>query len=509
MSKAPLAGEQSDPVVRWLQRHGFTANPFAEWEAGKEEWLQRYFVSFPFFDKLYGDSEHPVTSFLFAGRGCGKSAHRLIIQTRSRPSNPLGTVLAIPYTDFTPFLNQSGTALVQSTLDSHLKVILKSAVEILLNELTQRPSPWFDLLPDEQSELKRLVLTFAPDLLRPADLSRWLLVYANKRASLHDLQSAIRQNDLGAVVKERSLSHSPVFTFWSSFLTTPPATEKITDSFLAFRRYVHFVRAIGLDAVYVLVDGIDELLPSVDPQVWADFLLPLVTALPLMEMSHVAFKFFLPTTLGAALKKNDSARFDRTRTIDLHWNAESLRVLLAMRLSSFNKKGISSLKALADENAATIEDDLIRKAQGSPRAMILIGHLVFEAHGASSPKPDLYLKKADLIRATERFHREYQSLVASVPLLRADEKAGLLYIGGRILDVKLSEREFKVLVFLYQARGMVRSEKEITEAIGGYVSNIAFDSMISRLRAKIESDSDNPLYLITERGRGYRLINTE
>jgi hypothetical protein len=256
------------------------------------------------------------------------------------------------------------------------------------------------------------------------------------------------------------------------------------------------------------VDGIDELLPSVEPQIWADFLLPLVTALPLMEMPHVAFKFFLPTTVGAALKKHDNARFDRFRTFDLHWDTESLKELLALRLSSFNKKGINSLKALAEENAATIEDDLIRKAQGSPRAMILMGHLMFEAHCADVSKPDLLLKTSDLKNAIERFNREYQSLVTSVPLMRVDEKAGRIYVGGRPVDVKLSKREFKVLEFLYRGRGMIRSEAEIVEAIG-YVSNIAFDSMISRLRAKIESDPDNPIYLVTERGRGYRLANTE
>jgi len=140
--------------------------------------------------------------------------------------------------------------------------------------------------------------------------------------------------------------------------------------------------------------------------------------------------------------------------------------------------------------------------------MILMGHLMFEAHCADVSKPDLLLKTSDLKNAIERFNREYQSLVTSVPLMRVDEKAGRIYVGGRPVDVKLSKREFKVLEFLYRGRGMIRSEAEIVEAIG-YVSNIAFDSMISRLRAKIETDPDNPIYLVTERGRGYRLANTE
>lgn len=508
MSRALSERGQADPVMRWLQRHGFTGNPFAEWEASKEEWLERYFVPLPFFDKLYGDPQHPTTTFLFAGRGCGKSAHRVITQQRSRPTDPHSAVLTIPYTDFTAFLNESATALVQPNLDAHLKALLKCAVGILLAELSQRPDTWSALLPDEQAEFKCLVLTFAPDLLRPTDVARRLAGHT-KKVSLSALQIAIRQNNLGALMKEHSLTKSPRFAFWASLLSTPTASVQTADSFAAFRRYVDFVRSLEIDAVYVLVDGVEEMLPSAEPETWADFLLPLITSLPLMEMPHVAFKFFLPTTVGAVLKKKDSARFDRFRTFDLSWDAESLRKLLALRLSSFNKKGIDSLKALAEEHFATVDNDLIRRAQGSPRAMILTGHFLFEAHCANSPKPDSYLKSNELKIAVEKFDRDYRSLITSVPLMRVDDKAGIVYKGGLPQNVKLSKREFKVLTFLYQAYRMIRTEEEITAAIGGYVSNIAFDSMMSRLRDKIEADPDNPLYLITERGRGYRLSNTE
>ncbi len=132
MTRAQTEDVKSDALTHWLHRHGFTANPFAEWEAGKEEWLQRYFVSPPFFDKLFGDPQHPVTALLYAGRGCGKSAHRVIIRERSRPKNPHSTVLAVPYTDFTSFLNQSGTVLAQPTLDNHLRAILYHAIQVLV-----------------------------------------------------------------------------------------------------------------------------------------------------------------------------------------------------------------------------------------------------------------------------------------------------------------------------------------------------------------------------------------
>jgi two-component system response regulator RegX3 len=39
------------------------------------------------------------------------------------------------------------------------------------------------------------------------------------------------------------------------------------------------------------------------------------------------------------------------------------------------------------------------------------------------------------------------------------------------------------------------------------VDDARIDKLLSRLRAKVEPDSGNPRYLITVRGRGYRLVS--
>lgn len=499
---------ESDRVHNWLKSHGFSANPFAEWEASHEKDLQSYFYSLPFWKNLYGKPDAPITTFLFAGRGCGKTAHRLVIEASSRPQNPQSSVLAVPYTDFTSFITESGAELRPVVLRDHLLVILCNAAETLVQELTQRPAAWHDLLTDEQEQLKQIVQTYAPRLLDPRSLSRRFEALAAQRVSARTFQTALSQGKLTALAKEHALDRRSEFSFWLSFVAAAAATEAIGDAFSAFRRLVDLAELLGLEAIFVLVDGLDELPETVSTQARAEFLSPLVTNLSLMEMPHVAFKFFLPITLGAALRKNENIRFDHFHVYQLIWEPEWLRDVLAIRLTRFNKAGKSSLAALAEESAQAIDDDLVRKAQGSPRALILLGHLLFEAHCARTNEKRSLLSQEDFKSAARKFENEYRVLITSVPLLRVDENARKLYLGGRELEVKLSAREFAVLVFLYRARTMLRTEEEITAAVP-YSSNIAFDSMMSRLRGKFEPDPRNPVYLVTEHGRGYRLVNTE
>jgi hypothetical protein len=57
-------------------------------------------------------------------------------------------------------------------------------------------------------------------------------------------------------------------------------------------------------AVYVLVDRVDEA-PGIgsDPERAVTLLEPLISNQPLLEMPHLAFKFFIPSSVGAALER--------------------------------------------------------------------------------------------------------------------------------------------------------------------------------------------------------------
>lgn len=80
-----------------------------------------------------------------------------------------------------------------------------------------------------------------------------------------------------------------------------------------------------------------------------------------------------------------------------------------------------------------------------------------------------------------------------------------VYVGGE--EVKLTSREFELLLFLASHPNIVFSKEKLFERIWGcdYVGDNATVTVhIYRIRSKIEKDSSNPQYIDTVWGAGYR-----
>jgi DNA-binding response OmpR family regulator len=80
-------------------------------------------------------------------------------------------------------------------------------------------------------------------------------------------------------------------------------------------------------------------------------------------------------------------------------------------------------------------------------------------------------------------------------------------IRGRT-PVPLTKTEFRLLLELARAAGEIRTREELEVAIwgaGAGASPNTIDSYISDLRRKVEPDPTRPRYVLTIRGRGYRL----
>ncbi len=77
--------------------------------------------------------------------------------------------------------------------------------------------------------------------------------------------------------------------------------------------------------------------------------------------------------------------------------------------------------------------------------------------------------------------------------------------------VTLSPTEIKLLFFFTQHPGRVYTRDQILDNIWGhdtFVTPRAVDVHIKRLRSQIEKDIDNPQYIITVRGVGYKFNET-
>ncbi|RJR23060.1 MAG: DNA-binding response regulator [Nitrospiraceae bacterium] len=74
------------------------------------------------------------------------------------------------------------------------------------------------------------------------------------------------------------------------------------------------------------------------------------------------------------------------------------------------------------------------------------------------------------------------------------------------ITLNLSPTEFKLLMYLVERRGKIYNREHLMNALWkdeGDVDPRTVDVHISRIRAQIEDDPANPLYIRTRRGRGY------
>ena len=84
----------------------------------------------------------------------------------------------------------------------------------------------------------------------------------------------------------------------------------------------------------------------------------------------------------------------------------------------------------------------------------------------------------------------------------------LVKISGK--QVTLSPTELKLLFFLSRNRGRVYSRNQILDHVWGddtFITDRAVDVHIRRLRSQIEKDMENPNYILTVRGFGYKFAD--
>jgi len=76
-------------------------------------------------------------------------------------------------------------------------------------------------------------------------------------------------------------------------------------------------------------------------------------------------------------------------------------------------------------------------------------------------------------------------------------------------EIPTTTLEFRLLEYLARSPGLVFTRDRLLEAVWGntkYVSRRSVDVYISKLREKIENDANNPEYLLTVRGAGYKMM---
>jgi hypothetical protein len=94
--------------------------------------------------------------------------------------------------------------------------------------------------------------------------------------------------------------------------------------------------------------------------------------------------------------------------------------------------------------------------------------------------------------------------------IRVDVDAGEVYVNERKVE-PLTDLEYKLLMLLYGRLNKIVDKYTIVTNVWGEnyledVDDVRIEKLVSRLRAKLEPNTTEPKYLVTIRGRGYRLV---
>ena len=122
-----------------------------------------------------------------------------------------------------------------------------------------------------------------------------------------------------------------------------------------------------------------------------------------------------------------------------------------------------------------------------------------------SPRELIARVKAHL----RREDREGEQAMVEIGPFRLDRAARRVFHGER--ELTLTSTEFNLLEFFLAHPGRAYSREQLLDSVWGeqYVTPRTVDVHIRRLREQIEEQPENPRYLTTVRGFGYRFENGE
>ncbi len=487
-SKAPFSPYNN--LTLWLDRRGFTGNPFeysnAEYE---QEALPGYFVDIGEFDQLLHTHQ---PSIVYAGRGCGKTAQRQMLAAYCRPVQPDSPFLAIHYTHdgFENVFRQAGGEGNEITASHHIHALLQIGMTALANEIAH----------DETIR----------NALNHPDAARQLNAYVQRFAPWEKIE----------------------------FLDTRPVEPGNKTPLELLRGFAQLLKKTGIQSGIVFLDGLDEFSQTaVSLSHSSAFLQPLLGTLPIIECQGLAFKFFFSEELEAALQQNKWYRPDRMIISHITWDEHRLLALIQQRLTYFSKR-----KPPYEHLAQLCEDDLGMRINQDlldfklPRPVIRLLNQLFQTHAnQTSPTERISLATWEGVKQNWRQQQtdsfsDLSSIVDSLVqakdtgltsetiepgVLRVEEEKGLVWLGNHEIRSQINPQDYSVLLCLTSHPHDVCSKEMIVQEAwhienGAGVSDAAIAASIRRLRqifASVQPDRD---YIVTVRGKeraqgGYRL----
>jgi hypothetical protein len=486
-----LENGYSQRLKHWLDRFGFTADPFAVYEADQERAVIPYiFVDRPYVHHVVGDPARPQSAFLLARTGEGKTATREIVLYECMHGRLRNRTLPVRYSDFDFLLAQAEGDPHRVTMRHHAAAIARATLQVLVHDV---PPQYFAFL---DAAGRDLLLAFA-ETFAQGYIQHMLTRLLPGKATGFSLDSSSPTEILALLVQ---------------------LVQQLGPS--KDRRY---------EALYVLIDRADETAAGV--QAACSLLQPLIVDSLLPGIPGLALKCFLTRDLGDALLA--TVRRDRYYVETITWDSAALRSMIDQRLNYYSDNRIEHFGQLCTTAArSSALDRLINKSQASPRTLLRLCETLLSQQVIRTS--DLFIDARDIAAILNAFEQKpgttadithYAPQAASAdaaiaasqpPALQLDD-SGHVWIDGVLLDPPLTALEFRLLHTLYVAAPDIVIFEDLFRRVWdpAWSSEMTLSTaddqnlrkLVARLRSKLDRTQEGKprASIRNAHGRGYWL----
>jgi hypothetical protein len=420
------------PVGELYTHWGLDHRVFHADEARKEIKLAQVMELPPWYFEVLGTVDETDFTVVVGVRGSGKSALRRRVGedsvSASLKASIRGTVLCLNIDHDVPYWTEQ--AMKSGTIEREFcgELADLTVIGIARNENE-------DSLRAKLTEYERNLLAgFAARLERRKSFNAEKILNAAK-SSLDQKYKSIKKHEIVTDIIDMTAGIASIAT--GKALPSSPKSEaslgSTSEEYLieSLSELVNISRKCGYDAIYVLVDEIDEY-PVVgnDPRKAAELIAPILQSLPLLEIKGVAMKFFLSEPVFGEIVKicgeeGREIRWDRTnhnRPFFLAWKDDEIRQMLEKRLRSYSlEKPIKSLDAFASSDlvGVSIDEQVIKFAYRSPRYFIKLAHEIARRTARLANRTDYRVTRLILEEAIDEFCKTTCAELYALPQINA------------------------------------------------------------------------------------------
>ncbi len=350
-----------------LEKWGFDSDVFNADEARKETRLDSVMEYPEWFFEVLGNVKNLNFIIITGPRGAGKSSIRRSIEDhcRNRIGNDIlgGSVLCIN-------IDHDSPNWVKNFVINSQKPSVDYFCEEILDQLIVATLTYGDIESIKGTLNKKEAFFLERQIFRlqgkrPDDIS----IIADRLLSKY---KKLMNND---TIKDWLGILTAFFGNQVSLENRKIETPAIDD----LPTMLQIVKKCGFDAIYILVDEIDEYdLTTGKPDFAAEIVVPILSSINLLEKESLGLKFFLSAPVYQRLDSVSKSmkmeiRYDRTLQPDpyvLEWSDENIATMLKKRLMSYSDNKINSLNGVCASDVEKIDEQIVKYAYHNPRHMI-------------------------------------------------------------------------------------------------------------------------------------------